>query len=179
MLQQISTTVIFILVIWSSYTSTQNNAKINQLHAQLITQKQQQSAFQKGAEEHLGRLTQLDTMSVFISKQQHAEQQLQHIQTALVQQQQITQLTHVYADLLNAELQQQVGNLSDAATLLTVSKEGIWKAGDIYPSHKAALQGLMQPIDESLQQWKVGNPQSIRPIYQTVSATLQAITGNQ
>lgn len=172
MLQNISNTAILLLVIWLSYVTTQNSVQLSQLQARLAmpaTMLSEQLNFQQATTQKL------TIMTGFINQQQQASQQLQSAQATLVHHQQITALTRVYGDLLSTELLLKSGDLAAAINLLKASKEGIWEAGDIFSAHKAALQGLMQPIDENLHRWQAGNPSSILVVYQTVHTVLQAI----
>jgi len=158
-----------ILVIWLSYTNTQNTGHIQNIQTKLSQQDKQQDAFQKNI------LEKLNAMAEFVSKQKQAEQQRKKAEEALAQKKQFVQLLKTYSDLLTVELLQQDGKLKEAAVLLKASKDSIWQAGDIYPSHKQKLQALMQPIDETLQIWQSGKAKSILNIYQVIQAVIKAV----
>ena len=172
MLNQISNTTILILVIWLSYITTQNSIHLKQIQSKPNTQTQEQISFQKNT------LEKLNTLDDFVSKQKQLSQQLNQAQSTLEQYKQQAKLAKTYSNLLTAEILQKDYRLAEASTLLNASKETIWIMGDLYPAHKKKLQGLMQPIDESLQQWQSGNPQSIQQIYQSVQSVLQTMEGN-
>lgn len=170
---QIFNVALLILVMWLSYITSQNNGQLIALQntqTTLQTQAEQQLVFQQGM------ATQLLEMKAFISKQQQAEQQLKKIEAEQAQQQHSIALYKTYSDLLAAELLQKEKKFSDAAALLKASKDSIWQAGDQYPTHKEKLQGLMQPIDESLQQWQNNKAKTIQPIYQIVGTVLKTVT---
>ena len=68
------------------------------------------------------------------------------------------------------------GKGTDAAEKLGSVKKPIWQAGDALKTHKARLQGLMQPIDELVKAWQAGNtataPDTIRKELETVLGEL-------
>lgn len=65
---------------------------------------------------------------------------------------------------------------TEAAEKLGGVKKPIWQAGDALPTHKARLQGLMQPIDKLVSAWKSGDtstaPDNIRKELEAVLGEL-------
>lgn len=68
------------------------------------------------------------------------------------------------------------GKGTEAAEKLDSVKKPVWQAGDALKTHKARLQGLMQPIDELINAWQAGNtgaaPDTIRNELETVLGEL-------
>lgn len=172
MLHRSFSIAILLIVMWLSYITTENGKHITSLKSALValtTQSQENITYQDQTTEKL------DVLTEFINQQNLFEQRYQEAQAELAQHKQNATLTKTYSTLLEAEILQNEGNFEEAATILKASKDSIWAAGDLYPSHKDKLQGLMQPIDESAQAWQSGNPVSIQSIYQTIQSVLQAI----
>lgn len=172
MLHRAFSIAILLIVMWLSYLTIENGKHITHLQSALLaltTQSQHNITYQDQSTEKL------DGLAEFINQQNLFEQRHQEAQAELARHKQKAVLTQTYGTLLRAEILQKEGSFEEAANMLKASKDSIWQAGDLYPSHKEALQGLMQPIDESAQAWQSGNPVSIQNIYQTIQSVLQAI----
>lgn len=171
---QALTVTTFILAIWISYISVQNQGQLNtlknQLNTQLIQQAEQQAPFQADVKK------QLQMATTFIQQQDAATQKLQEIEQKMAQQQPLFDLQSTYSSLLKAELLYLAGSNEQAAEQLKNSKDIIWQSGNRYPEHKDTLQGLMQPIDETVSQWQAGNTNaSAQAIYQALEQVLRKL----
>ncbi|MGV6810434.1 MAG: hypothetical protein ACWA5U_11240 [bacterium] len=160
-----------LIVIWLSYTNVQNYQHLMNLQQQLTQHTNQ------AAEQHSQIVAGLDIAVKAVAEQNAATEQVNQIQTAMNQQQQLMRLQQTYATLLMIELKRtQPEQLAAITEQITQSKDVIWQAGDQYAAHKAVLQGLMQPIDEAVQQWQSGNLEhSIRAVYEALGNVLQEL----
>lgn len=167
-----------ILTVWISYIAVQNQNQLNnlqiQLDQQLALQAKSQEPYQKAVIEQLTMATD------FIQQQDAAKAQVTAAEQKRLTQQQLFELYKAFANVQLAELIHLKGDNSKAAELLKKSKDAIWQAGDRYPDHKATLQGLMQPIDETSSQWQAGNAEaSAEIVYQTLQQVLDKLNAAQ
>jgi hypothetical protein len=165
------TLAILLIVIWLSYTNTQNYQTLIDLQQQLTTQATEQD------ERQAQIMAALEIAVKAVAEQKAAGEQVAQVEAAMNQQKQLMRLQQTYATLLMIELlHKQPEQLAAAAEQLTQTKDIIWQAGDQYAAHKAVLQGLMQPIDEAVQQWQSGNVEhSIQAVYEAIGNVLKEL----
>lgn len=165
------TLAILLIVIWLSYTNTQNYQTLIDLQQQLTTQATEQD------ERQAQIMAALEIAVKAVAEQKAAGEQVAQVEAAMNQQKQLMRLQQTYATLLMIELlHKQPEQLAAAAEQLTQTKDIIWQAGDQYAAHKAVLQGLMQPIDEAVQQWQSGNVEhSIQAVYEAIGHVLKEL----
>lgn len=165
------TLAILLIVIWLSYTNTQNYQKLIDLQQQLTTLTTAQAAHQAQI------MTALDIAVKAVAEQKAAGEHVAQLEAARNQQKQLMRLQQTYATLLKIELlHEEPEQLAAAAEQLTQTKDVIWQAGDQYAAHKAVLHGLMQPIDEAVQQWQSGNvAHSIQAVYEAIDHVLKEL----
>ena len=60
-------------------------------------------------------------------------------------------------NLLDADAKKQQGDINGAIDVLKTVKKTLWQAGDILPTHQAALRALMGPLDSIIGKWKQGD----------------------
>lgn len=167
-----------ILTVWISYIAVQNQNQLNNLQRQFDQQQTLQAKNQEPYQKAV--IEQLTIATDFIQQQDVAKAQVTAAEQKRVTQQQLFELYKAFVNVQKAELIHLKGDNSKAAELLKKSKDAIWQAGDRYPDHKATLQGLMQPIDETSNQWQAGNAEaSAEIVYQTLQQVLDKLNAAQ
>lgn len=75
----------------------------------------------------------------------------------IVRLKEVAALQTVYATVLQADLAGADEKGAVASELLLSTKKAVWKASEKFPDNKAALRGLMAPIDTLSGRWKRGD----------------------
>ena len=60
-------------------------------------------------------------------------------------------------NLSDADAKKQQGDINAAIDVLKSVKKTLWQAGDILPTHQAALRAVMGPLDVIIGKWKQGD----------------------